>query len=207
VASEHYFSEDPDSARHERTLSVELAGSRVSLQTLSGTFSPEGLDRGTAALLRHVPPPRGQTMVDVGCGWGPLALTMAMMAPEARVYAVDVNSRALEACASNASALGLSSIEVFSPDQWQEHSPAPGAIDTLWSNPPIRIGKPALHELLRTWLDRLAPEGEAWLVVSKSLGAESLLRWLNTEHGGAFQATREARDKGFWILRVTRQAD
>ncbi|AVG24327.1 16S rRNA G1207 methylase [Pontimonas salivibrio] len=203
MATEHYFSEDPDSARHERSVALELAGRRVELQTLSGTFSPEGLDRGTAALLRHVPTPTGNTLVDVGCGWGPLAVTMATMVPDATVYAVDVNTRALEACAANAAKLGLDNIEAFTPDQWEARTPDTAPIDTIWSNPPIRIGKKALHELLRTWLHRLAPEGQAWLVVSKSLGAETLLRWINTEHDGAFHGIRAARDKGFWILHVT----
>ncbi len=204
MATEHYFSEDPHSPRHERTVPLELAGRTVALQTLSGTFSPEGLDRGTAALLRHVPAPTGDTLVDLGCGWGPLAVTMATLAPEATVYAVDVNTRALEACAANAATLGLGNVEAFTPDQWADHAADSAGIDTLWSNPPIRIGKKALHELLHTWLHRLAPEGHAWLVVSKSLGAETLLRWINTEHDGAFHGVRADRDKGFWILHVTR---
>lgn len=207
VAHEHYFSEDPDSARKERRIPLDLGGHRVELQTLSGTFSPEGLDRGTAALLRHAPSPTGNTLVDLGCGWGPLAVTMATMAPEATVYGVDVNTRALEACGANAAALGLDNIEAITPDQWEAQTKDHLPIDTIWSNPPIRIGKKALHELLRTWLHRLAPEGNAWLVVSKNLGAETLLRWINTENEGAFHGIRAARDKGFWILHITRGAD
>ncbi len=202
MAGEHYFSTAPESPRRDHRVELTLPRGVVSVQTASGTFSPGGVDRGTSALLRHVPSPSGDVLVDVGCGWGPLALTLADACPDAVVYAVDVNARAREVCATNASTLGLDRLQVVAPEEYPTATP----IDLIWSNPPIRIGKAALHELLDTWLHRLSPTGEAWLVVAKSLGAESLLSWINQLGGGSFLATREARDKGFWILRVQRSA-
>ena len=200
MAGEHYFSQQPESARREHSVDLTLPRGVVSVRTASGTFSPGGLDRGTAVLLSHLPEPSGQVVVDVGCGWGPLALTLADSLPDATVFGVDVNARAREVCACNAAALGFDHLRVVAPEDFPEATP----IDLIWSNPPIRIGKAALHELLDTWLNRLSPNGEAWLVVSKNLGAESLMTWINSLNDGAFVAARVARDKGFWVIRVAR---
>ena len=199
--SDHYFSEAPTSPDRRAWKTLTLRGKHFDVQVASGTFSPGGLDRGTAVLLNTVPdPPQTGVLVDVGCGWGPITLALASHSPDARVFAVDVNQRALDLTAHNATRAGLANVTVITPEKF----PKDTAIDTLWSNPPIRIGKKALHELLTTWLHRLSPEGEAWLVVSKNLGAESLLRWIQTEHDGEFAAQRVGRDKGFHVIRVTK---
>jgi 16S rRNA (guanine1207-N2)-methyltransferase len=202
--TDHYFSDTPASAdnRHDKT--VSLRGQDYGVQVASGTFSPGGLDRGTKVLLDLAPPPtRSGVAVDVGCGWGPITLALAHEAPGATVYAVDVNPRARDLTAINATKAGLDNVRVISPDEFPDNT----SIDTLWSNPPIRIGKHALHELLTTWLHRLAPDGNAWLVVAKNLGAESLLTWLNTSHEGTFHATRFGRDKGFHVIHVTKTSN
>ena len=198
--SDHYFSASPQSNLREIDVELALGGLVHRFIAPSGIFSPGGVDRGTKVLLETVPSPTGRTVVDLGCGWGPLALTMAFLNPEATVWAVDVNERAREAMKKNAERLGVGSIQTVSPDQF----PIDQEIDTLWSNPPIRIGKQALRTLLETWLNRLTPSGEAWLVVAKQLGADSLQRWLNDGSAGAFQCERVATSKGFRVLRVTR---
>jgi len=199
--TDHYFSDTPGSPDVRQHKTVNLRGQEYAVQVASGTFSPGGLDRGTKVLLDTTPPPTPTGVaVDVGCGWGPLTLALATEAPRATVYAVDVNPRARDLTAANAQAAGCDNVTVIAPDDY----PDTLAIDTLWSNPPIRIGKKALHELLTTWLHRLAPQGNAWLVVAKHLGAPSLLSWLNTAHDGAFTADRFGRDKGFHVIRVTK---
>jgi 16S rRNA (guanine1207-N2)-methyltransferase len=199
--TDHYFSDTPLSTDKRGTATVTVRGRDFVVQTASGTFSPGGVDRGTTVFLNTVPPPSpGGVAVDLGCGWGPITLALAAESPDARIYAVDVNPRARELTALNAQKAGFDTVSVISPDQFPDNTP----IDTLWSNPPIRIGKKALHELLTTWLHRLAPDGHAWLVVAKHLGAESLMTWLNTAHDGAFSATRFGRDKGFHVIQVTR---
>lgn len=197
---DHYFSEHPESPAVSRTLPFTLPSGPVTVSSSSGVFSPDSLDRGTAVLLDHAPPPTGSNLLDLGCGWGPLALTMADLNPSATVWAIDVNERARELCRSNAQALGKTGITVVAPEGVPEDTP----IDVIWSNPPIRIGKTALHELLSSWLPRLAPGGQAWLVVAKHLGAPSLLTWLTSSLGEGFDAERVGRDKGFWVIRVTK---
>lgn len=204
----HYFSPDPGTPERRRSVDVELAGRRVTLQTANGVFSPDGIDKGTAALLSAVPasPARG-AFLDVGAGWGPLALTLALASPEAEVTGVEVNERSLALARDNAAAVGASNARFLTPEQ----VPDDARFDLIWSNPPIRIGKAALHDLLAQWLPRLAPGGEAWLVVQKNLGADSLLPWiagmLQEQAPGEFTATRAATVKGFRILRISRAAE
>jgi 16S rRNA G1207 methylase RsmC len=195
---QHYFTAEPATAADLRTLEVELAGRSLRVATASGIFSPDRVDRGTAVLLRNVPgPPAQGTFLDLGCGWGPLALTLALTSGGARVYAVDVNRRALELTQRNAAAVGATGIVVAEPAQ----VPADVRFDVIWSNPAIRIGKAALHEMLLRWLPRLAAGGSAYLVVSKKLGADSLQTWLAGQDL-RWRVERYASDKGFRVLRV-----
>ncbi len=200
---DHYFTAAPASDPELRDLTVTLAGEPRRVRVASGVFSPGGLDKGTAVLLEHAPaPPPTGTLLDLGCGWGPVALTLALRSPAATVYAVDVNERAVDLTARNAAALGLGGVRSGRPDGIPERV----RFDLVWSNPPIRIGKAALHDLLLTWLPRLVPGGRAYLVVQKNLGSDSLLRWLSETLGGDFSTRRYASSKGFRILEVTRES-
>ncbi len=196
-AHDHYFTAEPASGAQRRPLRVRLAGREVDVQVARGVFSPGGVDKGTAVLLAEAPhPPPSGTFLDLGCGWGPLALSLGLLAPEATVYAVDVNERALDLCRRNATALDLGGVHPV----LAEEVPPDTSIDLLWSNPPIRVGKAVLHDLLQTWLPRLAPDGVAHLVVQKNLGADSLQRWIGSEL--AMTCTRLATSKGFRVLEV-----
>jgi len=200
--SDHYFASQPASTDERREVTLTLAGQRVSVETASGVFSADRLDLGTTVLLNHVAdPPASGTFVDLGCGWGPITLSLGLLAPEARILAVDVNERARDLTARNAASLGLPNIEVADPQSALASLPS-GGIDLIWSNPPIRIGKDALHELLETWLTRLAPGGRAELVVAKNLGSDSLQRWITTHL--SLPCERTASSKGFRVLAVTR---
>jgi 16S rRNA G1207 methylase RsmC len=196
---EHYFSADPQAAERRRKITIMLWGRQVELTTAAGVFSPDGLDRGTAVLLRESPIPTGSpTLLDLGCGYGPIALALALHSPEAYVDAVDVNLRALELCRENAAALGVADrVQVCLP----ELTDPARRYDEIWSNPPIRIGKQALHELLLTWLPRLTPAGTARLVVGRNLGADTLQSWLL---GQGFECVRAGSAKGFRVLAVKR---
>jgi 16S rRNA (guanine1207-N2)-methyltransferase len=192
----HYFDESPATGSAEATVHVELPGTSFTLRTDRGVFSHGRLDAGTALLLRAAPPPPPTgAALDLGCGAGPIAVALAGRAPAARVWAVDVNERARALCASNAAANGRTNIVVAAPDD----VPADVRFDVIWSNPPIRIGKAALHELLVGWLSRLTPAGRAVLVVQKHLGADSLQRWL-IEQG--WPTVRLASSKGYRLLDV-----
>lgn len=200
--SQHYFSATPSGPDNRRPLRAALDGQVRDLVTAGGIFSPDGIDKGTAILLSEVPPPTGTRLLDIGCGWGPLALTMALQSPGAEVWAVDVNERSLELTRENAQRLGLEKVTAALPDDVSPDL----SFDTIWSNPPIRIGKDALHELLLRWLPRLAEGGTAWLVVQKNLGSDSLQRWLASELPADYDVGRAATAKSFRILRVTRRA-
>ncbi len=203
-AHDHYFTARPASASEQRPLRVRLAGRDVTVHVASGVFSPERLDKGTAVLLAEVPePPARGDLLDLGCGWGPVALTLGMLSPAATVWAVDVNERALGLVAANAGALGLDNVRATQPDG----IPQEVRFAAIWSNPPIRVGKAALHELLLTWLPRLAPGGAAHLVVQKNLGADSLQRWLGEQlPEDTYAVGRLTSERGFRVLSVARRA-
>jgi 16S rRNA (guanine1207-N2)-methyltransferase len=192
----HYFDERPDVASDTTVVDVALPDVAFTMTTDRGVFSHGHLDTGTSLLLREAPtPPPSGTLLDLGCGAGAIALTLALRAPAATVWAVDVNARALALTESNAARNAIANITVSAPDQL----PDDVRFDLIWSNPPIRIGKPALHELLERWLGRLTPEGMAVLVVQKHLGADSLQRWLQAS---GFPAERIASRAGYRLLRV-----
>jgi 16S rRNA (guanine1207-N2)-methyltransferase len=195
-----YFSEQPSGTEVRRTITARVWGRELPLITASGVFAADGLDRGTAVLLRASPIPEGSPRIlDLGCGYGSIALAVAVHCPGALVDAVDVNERALALCRDNADALGVADrVHVLRPDEVDPET----RYDEIWSNPPIRIGKQALHDLLLTWLPRLAPDGVGRLVVAKNLGADTLQRWL-IEQGYACE--RAASAKGFRVLVVRKE--
>jgi 16S rRNA (guanine1207-N2)-methyltransferase len=154
-------------------------------------------------LLQNVPAPAVEgDLLDVGCGWGPLAITMALQSPGAHVWGVDVNERVLDLARTNAAAAGAENVTVGLPAE----IPADTTFATIWSNPPIRVGKDELHDILRTWIPRLAVGGDAWLVVSKDLGGDSLQRWLQQMLADGFTVTRATTGKGFRVIHVHRTA-
>ena len=201
--SEHYFTPSPAVAAQERSRSFLIRGREHAVMTASGVFSPDRLDRGTRVLLDHVPDPPGRgTLLDLGCGWGPITLALADASPRARVLATDVNERALDLTARNAAAAGHTGVRVLGASALRARLERDGTrLDLIWSNPPARIGKVALRTLLGSWLQLLAPDGEAWFVAAKNLGADSLTAWLAAE---GYEAARAASSKGFRVLRVHR---
>ncbi|GAB3644878.1 class I SAM-dependent methyltransferase [Glycomyces tarimensis] len=193
---EHYFSERPAVDDRERTVTFELDGVNYELTASTGVFSGNRLDPGTSVLLNKVVPPESAgTFLDLGCGYGPISAVLAQR-DDAEVWAVDVNRRALELARRNTERLP-GTVRVATP----EEVPAEVAFDEIWSNPPIKVGKEALHELLETWLPRLREGGVAWLVVSKHLGADSLARWLSEQ---GWTVGKHASAKGYRVLRVDR---
>lgn len=199
TGSDHYFTAEPASPDERRTRTVHLAGREVAVETAGGVFSPEHLDAGTDVLLRHVPaPPAHGDLLDLGCGWGPVALSLGLLAPHARVWAVDVNERALDLTRRNAERLDLPGVTAARPAD----VPDDVRFAAIWSNPPIRVGKEALHAMLRLWLHRLVPGGAAYLVVAKHLGSDSLMRWIAGELDGVADVDRVATARGFRVLGV-----
>jgi 16S rRNA (guanine1207-N2)-methyltransferase len=198
-AGDQYFAARPDVASRPGEVPLDLVDLSLRLRTDRGVFSAGRVDPGTKLLLMELPPagswPAG-AVVDLGCGYGPIACTVARRAPGREVWAVDVNERARDLCRANAEAAGTT-VRVAAPDE----VPDDLAVGLLVSNPPIRVGKAVLHDLLTQWLARLVPDGEAWLVVQKHLGADSLVGWLAD---GGWTAERVRSRQGYRILRVSR---
>jgi len=198
----HYFDVDGDDLERlgssPREVSWTVHGASVNADSDRGVFSYGRLDRGTSVLFDLVPtPPQSGVFLDIGCGWGAIALSLAALSPAAKVYAVDVNPRALDLTAQNASRLGFDNVHASQPNDVH-----PGiTFDLIWSNPPIRVGKEALHSILDTWLNRLSTNGVAYLVVQKNLGSDSLADWLR---GRGFAVDRVGSRKGFRVLRIVR---
>lgn len=195
---DHYFSADPAVAFRRAPVRATVWGRDLELTSGSGVFAQGRLDVGTAVLFRETEPPAAATFLDLGCGYGVIGLAIAVAVPGARVWAVDVNERAVLLADENAAALGVADrYTAVTPDR----VPPDVRFDEIWSNPPIRVGKQALHALLLTWLPRLADDGRAVMVVGKNLGADSLQRWLGEQ---GYPTTRRGSAKGFRVLESRR---
>ncbi|OZG67063.1 MFS transporter [Bifidobacterium aquikefiri] len=221
TANGQYFSAHPETPDVRRTLKVKLRGHEMNVETSHGVFSMNRVDLGTSVLLRHAPEaPKHGRFLDLGCGWGPVALSLAQESPDAQIVAVDVNERAVELTSHNAQLNGFSNVSAFTPT----NMPTDMSFDLIWSNPPIRIGKADLHALLMQYLARLSVGGDAYLVVQKNLGADSLRAWLDstlnasnavdvsnastgqTEDIQPWTVEKTASSKGFRILHLHRNA-
>lgn len=203
MSEDHYFSQEPGSALKPKSIIIPVAGEMVQVTTASGTFSPTQLDFGTEVLIEQMElAPESGDLLDLGCGWGPIALNLAKLRPNTKVWAVDVNTRSVELTAKNAKGLGLSNIAAVVPEQVPDNL----VFNGIWSNPPIRIGKKELHELLLKWLPRLAVGAEAYLVVQKNLGSDSLQKWLTEELAGNYEVSRYTSIKTYRVIKVKRNS-
>lgn len=195
----HYFDVDPPVDSDQRQVHLTLPDLSLELTTDRGVFARDGVDTGTKLLLLEAPsPPTEGNLLDLGCGYGPIALTLGHRSPAATVWALDVNRRALALTEVNAAAATVTNVHAVSPDEL----PDDVEFAAIWSNPPVRVGKAALQALLAGWLGRLAPGGSAWLVVHKHLGSDSLARWLT---GEGFPTERRRSRMGYRLLEVQAQ--
>jgi len=203
MSSDHYFSQEPKSEYQPKQIELDVAGEVFNVSTASGTFSPLRLDVGTSVLIDHLElAPQEGNILDLGCGWGAIALNLAKHSPKAKVWAVDVNNRSLELTAENAKIVGLENIQTAIP----ESVPKELMFSGIWSNPPIRIGKKELHELLLGWLPRLEKGASAYLVVQKNLGSDSLQKWLTETLVDGYEVSRLTSVKTYRIIKVLRTA-
>jgi 16S rRNA (guanine1207-N2)-methyltransferase len=198
IPKTHYFEAQPEVASKPRIVRLHMGDLELELETDRGVFGSKAVDMGTTVLLKEAPPPpQTGDLLDLGSGYGPIAIALARRAPDATVWAVDVNERALALARKNAEANHAPNVKVTDPTNF----PPQIQLQAIYSNPPVRVGKKPLHDLLLQWLPRLAPEGVAYLVVQRNLGADSLAAWL-TEQG--YRTTRLKSKKGYRVLEVTR---
>jgi 16S rRNA (guanine1207-N2)-methyltransferase len=193
----HYFDPTPEVASRPRSLHLHLPDLHVELEADRGVFGSRAIDLGTLVLLKEAPPPPAAgDILDLGCGYGPIAIAIARRSPAARVWAVDVNERALELVRSNAQTAKTPNVVAAFPDD----VPQDLRFAAIYSNPPVRVGKGPLHELLLRWLPRLAPGAKGYLVVQRNLGSDSLATWLAAE---GFGVERLKSKKGYRLLGVS----
>jgi 16S rRNA (guanine1207-N2)-methyltransferase len=193
----HYFDPDPEVESKPRTLHLRAGDLAVELQADRGVFGSRAIDLGTLTLLKEapLPPPEGE-LLDLGSGYGPIAIALARRSPASRVWAVDVNERALQLTRANAITAKTPNVVACLPDE----VPAELRFAAIYSNPPVRVGKGPLHDLLQRWLPRLAPGGQAYLVVQRNLGADSLAAWLGAQ---GFTVQRVKSKKGYRVLSIS----
>ena len=207
ISGEQYFSAEPSSIDERRTLHVTLRNNDVTVQVSNGVFSTSRLDLGTSVLLKHAPKlPELGKFLDIGCGWGPISIALGLESPNAEIFAVDVNERALELTELNAKNAGLKHIHTsLVDDALKENNTLEfNNFDIIWSNPPIRVGKEILHNILLTWIPRLKVGGKAYLVVQKNLGSDSLITWLAENLGESYSVEKYASSKGYRVIEVKR---
>jgi len=197
IPKNHYFNPKPEVPSRPRTVRLRTGNLDLELQADRGVFGARRIDLGTLVLLKEAPaPPAGGEILDLGAGYGPIAIVLAKASPKARVWAIDINERAVELTRANAVLTGTPNITAGTPEEVPEHL----QFDAIYSNPPVRIGKEPLRRLLSAWLDRLAAGGQAHLVVQRNLGSDSLVRWLR-ETGRRVERIKSK--KGYRVITVT----
>ncbi|WP_100374436.1 class I SAM-dependent methyltransferase [Bacillus sp. FJAT-45037] len=192
----HYYSKDPDVKSDERSWSFELRQKTFTFISDRGVFSKKEIDFGSRLLIESfVMPQISGPLLDVGCGYGPIGITVASIEGNREVHMVDVNERALDLAKKNATANQVTNVQVYQSDRLSEvHLQNFAAILT---NPPIRAGKQVVHDIFEQAYDHLVKGGELWVVIQKKQGAPSALEKIKAIYGNVEVVNKK---KGYLIL-------
>ena len=188
-----YFAENPDAKHDIHELKVELLGQQMTFLTDAGVFSKKMIDYGSRVLLSALEFSKKETLLDVGCGYGTLGLTLAK-AQELEVTLVDINQRALDLARKNADANQVSA-DIFQSNVYENVT---GQFHHIISNPPIRAGKQVVHEVISGSYDHLLADGDLTIVIQKKQGAPSAKTKMEEVFGNCETLKK---DKGYYILR------
>jgi len=200
--NDHYYSAKPKSASNRQAFETVLRENRLRLTSDAGVFSRDGVDYGSRVLIEHMEIPRDARVLDIGCGYGPIGLIAARLAPQGHVKLIDINERAVELAKLNAEANGIRNVSFAQSDLY--HAVEGETFDAILSNPPIRAGKAIVHRLFAEARDHLNPGGSLWIVIQNKQGAPSARAKLE-EIFGEEEVREVAKDKGFRIYRAVRK--
>ncbi len=193
--ADHYYTKKPSSASNPAQIQVELGGRTLRFWTDTGVFSKNELDPGSRLLIENIPDLSG-TVVDLGCGWGPIGISLALKNPDARLVLADVNERAVDLAQKNARENGANNLTVVLSDGFEN---LPTSVDCVTTNPPIRAGKQVIYAMFDEAFKRLTPGGALYIVIRKQQGAPSAKKHLEER----FESVEVVdRSGGYWILRA-----
>ena len=196
----HYFQDDPNLVSNIKEISFEINGITMRLLTDNGVFSKNNVDAGSYTFLKVLLPlDLGKHILDLGCGYGTIGLTLAKAHEEARITLADVNPRAVALCERNAGLLNLSPrVTILQSDIYEKIE---GPYDSIVVNPPIRAGKTVTYRMYEEAKQYLIDGGSLYIVIRKAQGAESASRYIETIFGNV---TLLKRDKGYYIYRAVK---
>ncbi|HFR5092077.1 TPA: class I SAM-dependent methyltransferase [Streptococcus pneumoniae] len=195
--SKMYYAENPDAAHEIHELRVELLGQKMTFLTDAGVFSKKIVDFGSQLLLKCLEVNQGETVLDVGCGYGPLGLSLAK-AYGVQATMVDINTRALDLARRNAEKNNAKAT-IFQSNIYEQ---VEGHFDHVISNPPIRAGKQVVHEIIEKSKDFLETSGDLTIVIQKKQGAPSAKSKMEGVFGNCEILKK---DKGYYILRSVKE--
>ena len=196
----HYFQDDPNLVSNIKEITFEINGITMKLLTDNGVFSKNNVDEGSYAFLKVLLPlDLGNRILDLGCGYGTIGLTLATAHEEARITLADVNPRAVALCERNAGLLNLSPrVTILQSDIYEKIE---GPYDSIVVNPPIRAGKKVTYRMYEEAKQYLIDGGSLYIVIRKAQGAESASKYIETIFGNV---TLLKREKGYYIYRATK---
>ena len=196
----HYFQDDPNLVSNIKEITFEINGITMKLLTDNGVFSKNNVDEGSYAFLKVLLPlDLGNRILDLGCGYGTIGLTLAKAHEEARITLADVNPRAVALCERNAGLLNLSPrVTILQSDIYEKIE---GPYDSIVVNPPIRAGKKVTYRMYEEAKQYLIDGGSLYIVIRKAQGAESASKYIETIFGNV---TLHKREKGYYIYRATK---
>lgn len=196
--NEHYYSPKPAAASNRQTFEANLRGIRLLLTCDAGVFSRGSVDYGSRVLIERMEIPDGSRVLDIGCGYGPIGLVAARLAPAGHVDMIDINERAVELAQWNAEANGIRNVRILQSDGLAGIGDQ--KYDVIVTNPPIRAGKTVVYRLFEEAAAHLVPGGAFWIVIQNKQGAPSARAKLETLFGQ--EAVREmGKDKGYRIYK------
>lgn len=188
--SEHYYTSVPESESRPFEFEAESLGQKLVFACDRGVFSKGEIDEGTRILLEALPNVSGRVL-DLGCGWGPVGITLGKLYPDLSIIMSDVNQRAVDLAKTNIIKNGIRNAEAVVSDGFEKIE---GTFDCIITNPPIRAGKQTIYRMFDDAIERLNPGGSLYIVIRRQQGAESALKHLGE------RARVIEKEKGFWVI-------